>query len=120
VVRLGRRRAESHRAFTGCADCHDNGRPIVRRIREEFVSGTRLGKLEVFRLSHEAAGRDATLTVRRAQTAPRQSVSFEFVDARTVRLLPEGTLPAPGSIYELHYDATNPRVQALDSLPRAI
>jgi hypothetical protein len=91
----------------------DNGKPIVRRIREEFVSGTRLGKLEAFRLSHEAASRDATLTVRRTQTAPRREVAFEFVDARTLRLLPEGTLPEPGSIYELHYDAANPRVQGI-------
>jgi hypothetical protein len=89
------------------------GRPIVRRIREEFVSGTRLGALQAFRLSHEAANTNATLTVRRAQTAPRLEVPFEFVDTRSVRLLPEGTLPEPGSIYELFYDATKPRVQGI-------
>ena len=33
----------------------DGAQPIVRRIREEFVSGTRLGALPTFRLSHEAA-----------------------------------------------------------------
>ncbi|MGA3403333.1 MAG: alpha/beta hydrolase domain-containing protein, partial [Acetobacteraceae bacterium] len=88
----------------------DGGKPIVRRIREEFVSGTRLGALQAFRLSHEAASRNATLTVRRAQTAPRREVAFEFVDTRSVRLLPDGTLPEPGSIYELFYDATKPRV----------
>lgn len=88
----------------------DGGKPIVRRIREEFVSGTRLGALQALRLSYEAAGTNATLTVRRAQTAARREVPFAFVDARTVRLLPEGTLPEPGSIYELFYDATNPRV----------
>jgi hypothetical protein len=86
------------------------GKPIVRRIREEFVSGTRLGVLPAFRLSHEAASRNAALTVRRAQTAPRREVPFEFVDTRSVRLLPEGTLPEPGSLYELFYDATKPRV----------
>jgi hypothetical protein len=91
----------------------DAGKPIVRRIREEFVSGTRLGALPVFRLSHEAANWDATLTMRAAQTARRETVPFEFLDARTVRLLPEGTLPEPGSIYELHYDAKNPRVQGI-------
>ena len=65
----------------------DNGAPIVRRIREEFISGTRGGDLKQFRLSYEAATRDdAVLTVRRTQTAPRQPVAFEFVDARTVRL----------------------------------
>ncbi|HUB11478.1 MAG TPA: alpha/beta hydrolase domain-containing protein [Acetobacteraceae bacterium] len=91
----------------------DNGKPMVRRIREEFVSGTRLGALQAFRLSHEAAGRNATLTVRRTQTGARREIPFEFADARTVRLSPEGTLPEPGSIYELYYDATNPRVQGV-------
>ena len=91
----------------------DEGKPIVWRIREEFVSGTRLGALQAFRLSHEAAGTHATLTVRRAQTAPRREVAFEFVDPRSVRLLPEGTLPEPGSIYELFYDATKPRVMGV-------
>lgn len=92
----------------------DNAAPIVRRIREEFISGTRGGALERFRLSYETASldpRDARLTVRRTQTAPRHDVpAWEFVDARTVRLLPEGTLPEPGSIYELYYQATKPRV----------
>jgi hypothetical protein len=89
----------------------NNGAPIERRIREEFISCTRGGNLERFRLSYEAASPDgATLTVRRTQTAPRQPVAFDFVDPRTVRLLPEGTLPEPGSIYELHYVATKPRV----------
>ena len=91
----------------------DNGAPIVRRIREEYVSGTRLGVLESFRLSHEAASRDATLTVRRTQTGPRTPVPFAFIDDRSIRLLPEGTRPEPGSIYELHYDAKNPRVQGI-------
>jgi len=85
-------------------------KPIMRRIREEFVSGTRLGALAAFRLSYEAASTNATLTVRRAQTAARHEVPFEFVDTRSVRLLPEGTVPEPGSIYELFYDATKPRV----------
>ncbi|HEY1935218.1 MAG TPA: alpha/beta hydrolase domain-containing protein [Acetobacteraceae bacterium] len=88
-------------------------RPIVQRIREEYVSGTRLGVLQAFRLAHEPANRDVTLTVRRSQTGERKPVAFEFGDARSVRLLPEGTLPEPGSIYELHYDAINPRVQGI-------
>ena len=92
----------------------NNGAPIVRRIREEFISGTRGGVLERFRLSYETASldpRDARLTVRRTQTAPRRDVpAWEFVDTRTVRLQPEGTLPEPGSIYELYYQATKPRV----------
>lgn len=91
----------------------DNGTPIVRRIREEFISSTRGGELQQFRLSYEAAMRDdAVLTVRRTQTAERRKVAFEFVDARTVRLA-DGALPEPGSIYELRYSATSPRVLGL-------
>src|SRR4051794_32886658 len=92
----------------------DNGAPIVRGIREEFISGTRGGMLERFRLSYETASlepNDARLTVRRTQTAPRREVpAWRFADARTVELMPEGTLPEPGSIYELHYRAAKPRV----------
>jgi hypothetical protein len=92
----------------------NNGAPIVRRIREEFVSGTRGGMLERFRLSYETASlgpQEARLTVRRTQIAPRREVlAWQFADARTVQLLPEGTLPEPGSIYELHYQATKPGV----------
>jgi hypothetical protein len=83
---------------------------LTRRIREEFVSGTRLGQHQTFRLSYETADRDAALTVRRTQTAERRPVAFEFVDSRTVRLVPEGTLPETGSIYEIRYNATKPRV----------
>jgi hypothetical protein len=88
----------------------NNGTPIVQRIREEFISGTRGGDLQQFRLSYEATMRyDAVLTVRRTQTAERRLAAFEFVDARTVRLA-DGALPELGSIYELRYSATNPRV----------
>jgi hypothetical protein len=92
----------------------DKGAPIVRHIREEFISGTRGGTLERFRLSYETVSLDrggARLTVRRTQSAPRHEVAaWEFADTRTIRLLPEGTLPQPGSIYELYYLATKPRV----------
>src|SRR3984957_20379012 len=44
----------------------DGGAPIVQRIREDFISGSRGGGLEQFRLSYDAASRDdAALTVRR-------------------------------------------------------
>lgn len=79
---------------------------IVQPIREEFVSGTRLGVHEVFKLSHEAVGA-ASVTVRRTQTAERHPVASEMIDARTVRpLQPVET----GSIYEVRYQATKPRV----------
>ncbi len=82
---------------------------VTKPIREEFVSGTRLGVLEVFRLAYEATG-PASVTVRRTQTAPRSGVDFEFVGQRTIRLLPAGTKPEIGSIYEVCYEATKPRV----------
>ena len=94
----------------------DDGTPIIEYIREEFVSGTRLGVLATLPLSYEARTLDAgacRLTVRPTQTAPRQQVAFEFLDARTVRLLPEGTTPQIGAIYELSYLATQPRVLGL-------
>src|SRR5258707_5435902 len=45
----------------------DNGQPIVKTVREEWVSGTRGGALESFKLSYETASQDqdgAMLTVR--------------------------------------------------------
>ncbi len=85
---------------------------MTRPIREEFVSGTRLGIHESFRLSHEAV-RVIAVTVRRTQTAERSAVSFELTDPRTVKLSPQGTKPVIGSIYEVHYEATKPRVQGI-------
>ena len=35
---------------------------------------------------------------------------WAYVNPREIRLLPQGTKPDPGSIYEFHYPATNPRV----------
>jgi hypothetical protein len=83
---------------------------MTRPIRDEFVSGTRLGIHETFRLSHEAT-RVTAVTVRRTQTADRVPVPFVLTDSRTIALTPEGTQPVTGSIYEIHYEATNPRVQ---------
>jgi len=96
----------------------DGGQPIVREIREEFCSGTRGGALEVFRLSYEANTLEQTrarLTLReRADDEPRELPlnQWSFVDARTVRLR-DGTKPRPGWLYEIHYEAKNPKVQAL-------
>jgi hypothetical protein len=79
---------------------------MTKPIREEFVSGTRLGAHETFKLAYEAVG-PANVTVRRTQTAPRVPVSSEMVDQRTVR--PTGAIET-GSIYEVRYVATKPRV----------
>jgi hypothetical protein len=94
----------------------DNGSAIVRTIRDELVSGTRGALRETFRLTHEAASLDqsqARLSVRLAEADPRQAIpasGWAYVNAREIRLLPEGTRPQPGALYELHYPAKNPRV----------
>jgi Alpha/beta hydrolase domain len=85
---------------------------MTRIIREEFVSGTRLGVHGAFRLAHDAV-RVLEVTVRRSQTVARVPVAFVRTDSRTVRLLPDGPKPAIGSIYEIHYEATNPPVQGI-------
>ena len=96
----------------------DNGQPIVQTVREEFVSGTRVGVLEVFKLSYEAATLEqprARLTVReRAADEPRELPlnQWSFVDGRSIKLR-DGTKPKPGFLYEFHYEARNPKVQAL-------
>jgi hypothetical protein len=81
-------------------------------IREEFVSGTRLGPHESFRLSHEAV-RVASVTVRRSQSAERVTVPHVLADSRTVKLTPDGAKPVTGSIYEVRYEAAKPRVQGI-------
>ena len=96
----------------------ENGQPIVQMVREEWVSGTRLGLLETFKLSHEAATLEqprARLTVReRSNDEPRELPlnQWSFVDARSIRLR-DGTKPKPGFLYEFHYEAKNPKVQGL-------
>ncbi|HEY0185175.1 MAG TPA: alpha/beta hydrolase domain-containing protein [Rhodopila sp.] len=79
---------------------------LTQPIREEFVSGTRLGVHEAFKLAYEAVG-PATVTVRRTQAAPRVAVPAEMLDSRTVRPV-EPIIT--GSIYEVRYLATKPRV----------
>ena len=85
---------------------------LTRPVRDEFVSGTRLGAHDTFRLSHEAT-RVTHVTVRRDQTAERVPVPFALTDSRTVTLLPEGTKPVTGSIYEIRHEAASPRVQGI-------
>lgn len=94
----------------------DAGKPITRRIREEIVNGTRGPLTDVLRLSYDAASQDqarATLTERRREAdKPREvpASAWRWVDARTIRLLPDGTKPQPGTLYELRYEAQAPKV----------
>ncbi len=102
----------------------DNGQPIVQTVREEWVSGTRLGVLEAFKLSHEAATLEqprARLTVReRADDEPRELPlnQWSFVDARSIKLR-DGTQAQPGFLYEFHYEAKNPGRRGWASRRRA-
>ncbi len=90
---------------------------VTAEIRDEFLSGTRGPAMEKFRLSYAAAAPFAgVLTVkRRAADTPRAlgPDAWRFADNRTVELLPPGTRPEPGSIYELTYQATNPWVSGI-------
>jgi hypothetical protein len=93
-----------------------NGRPIVRTIRDELVSGTRAPEVAAFKLSYAAASLDtakAWLTRRAKEAEPEHVVptdGWAFIDERTIKLLPDGTKPAPGALYELTYDAKDPKV----------
>ena len=95
----------------------DDGQPIVETIRDEFVLGSRgFNDLSQLRLSYETASPDtakARLAVRDRQDDERQEIPADrwtFADSRTVRLLPEGTQFEPGRIYDLWYEARDPKV----------
>jgi hypothetical protein len=95
----------------------ENGRPMVHRIRHEFHIGTRSpGKGDMVTLPYPSVSAEnsrARLTVRDRESDARTDIppeSWEFVDSRTIRLVPEGTLFAPYRIYELWYEATGSRV----------
>ena len=102
----------------------NSGAPIARMIRDEIVNDTRVRapaakdapKWKTMRLTHEAATLDpsqAKLTARRAEADPRQEIpasGWKYVSLREIALLPEGANPEPGTIYELHYLAQNPKV----------
>jgi hypothetical protein len=94
-----------------------SGKPLVRRIRDEFHIGTRgPGDGSTRRLSYPAASLDqpaARLTVRDRESDRRTEIprdEWEFCDERTIRLLPPGRSFAPIKIYELWYEATGSKV----------
>src|SRR4029077_10189353 len=93
------------------------GRPIVQRIRDEFHFGTRRpGDGGVRRLSYPAALLDqpgARLAVRARESERRTEITrgeWEFIDDRSIRLLPVGRNFEPVKIYELWYEATGAKV----------
>jgi hypothetical protein len=94
----------------------DNGQPITQTVREEWVSGTRGGTLEAFKLSYEATSLEqnrAMLTVRgRASDKPEPvpADQWVFVDGKSIKLKDKAK---PGFLYEFTYEAKNPKVQGL-------
>lgn len=104
----------------------NNGKPIVRVIRDEIIAATRsradppkpgeAPRKQTLKLSYDAATLDqsqAKLTVRRLETDARVEIPaarWAYAGPRAIELLPDGTNPEPGSIYEFHYPARDPRV----------
>ncbi len=95
----------------------EGGKPITGRIRDEFHIGTRRpADGGAHRLPYPAATLDqpaARLTVRDRESDPRTAIpraEWEFVDQRSIRLLPEGRAFEPFRIYELWYEAEGPKV----------
>ncbi len=90
----------------------EDGKPIVQTVHDEFVSGTRGGTIEVFKLSYEMASPDgARLTVRERQADTPQDVAWTPIDGRSIKLA-DGK-PKPGYLYEFTYPGTKPKVQGL-------
>ncbi|MXY15842.1 MAG: hypothetical protein F4Y57_02245 [Acidobacteria bacterium] len=94
-----------------------DGSAIVGPSLEELVIDN--DSTETGRLTYPAATLDtsrATLTVRTRygdEPQPLDDGAWEYVDARTIRLLPAGTAFRQGSLYHLTYPATEPMVAGL-------
>jgi hypothetical protein len=122
--------SEAPREFNGMSmsavTATDNGKPIVRRIRDEIIAETRdradppkpgeAPRKQLLKLSYDAATLDqaqAKLTMRRGEKDPRVEIpasQWAYAGSRALELLPEGSKPEPGVIYEFHYMAKDPRV----------
>lgn len=87
---------------------------VVRIIRDELVNGTRGPLRDTFRLSYEASSLDqsqAKLSVRRKEKDTRVAIpasGWSYVNSREIRLA--SGRPEPGSLYEFHYPAKDPKV----------
>jgi hypothetical protein len=95
----------------------DNGRPVTGRIRDEFHVGTRAaGDGGAHRLPYPAASTDqprARLTVRDRESDRRSEIprnAWEFIDERSIRLVPDGRKFEAIKIYELWYEAVGAKV----------
>ncbi|WP_288588753.1 alpha/beta hydrolase domain-containing protein [uncultured Methylobacterium sp.] len=100
-----------------------NGRPITEWVRDELVSATRGPPEAPFFLAFEATQDvvpdpdDAPrLTVKRREPDAARPVppqAWRLAGPRQVELLPKGTKPGPGTIYQLAYRTTGPKVQGI-------
>ncbi|MBI3325332.1 MAG: hypothetical protein HYZ81_01320 [Nitrospinae bacterium] len=95
----------------------EGGAPIVKTIRDEFVFGTRIPVTRLSApLSYEAGTLDqgrARLTVRTKEGDARTEIppsQWAYADARSIKLLPDGTKFQPGLIYDFWYPARDPKV----------
>jgi hypothetical protein len=90
--------------------------PIVQTIRDEMMVGVRIPPADrtTVPLSYASADLDqakARLTVRRRagdSPQPIAATGWAYVDSRTIKLLPDGTTFAPGSLYDFWYPARDP------------
>ncbi|KMO17939.1 alpha/beta hydrolase domain-containing protein [Methylobacterium platani] len=106
-----------------------NGRPITEWVRDELVSATRGPPEAPFYLAFEAAqsaaptqdaapepGDEAQLTVKRREpdvARPVPPQAWRLATPRQIELLPKGTRPGPGTIYQFTYRTTGPKVQGI-------
>jgi len=91
---------------------------VTRRIRHEFVAGTRSADpMQRIRLPYPVAHTDtALLTVRSRQADAPTALGpddFRWVDSSTIQLMPYGITPTPRRIYNLTYEATRPTVDGI-------
>ena len=94
-----------------------DGSPIVGRVLEERIFNN-ADPVSNGRLTYKAASldpRDATLTVRRSQTAPRKTpddLRWSYVDSGEIRIERPAGFDG-GAIYEFIYNAKDPIVMGL-------
>lgn len=96
---------------------HPDGSSLTGPLFESFTFD--VGTTATASLIHPAASRDkgrARLTVRERLTDPKTEIAadgWEFVDDRSLRLLPAGTRFRQGVIYEFSYTAKDPVVAGI-------
>ena len=95
----------------------ENGQPITGRIRDEFHIGTRAPATAAAtacptppRPSTSRRRGSSCATARATRAAKFRAANGSSSTPRTIRLLPEGRKFEPFRIYELWYEATEPKV----------